>query len=394
MQRMSEARKETVLIVHGGGPTAVMNASLYGAVMEARQNKSVGRILAAKNGTGGLLREEFIDLTDVPEDRLRLLVKTPGSAIGTSRDQLEAPEYEAMVRILEKHQIGGVLMNGGNGTMDTCGKLHRTCRALQKDILVMGIPKTMDNDLAITDHSPGYGSAARYIAQSTRELAADIKGLPIHVVVLEVSGRNAGWVAAASALAADGNAPGPDLIYLPERTFDEERFIQDVSRLLKVKKGILVVASEGLKDKEGKPIVEPLFQVGRSTYFGDVGTHLANVVIRRLGYKARGEKPGLLGRCSVQLRSKVDLEEAELSGTLACRALLQGKTGKMVGFRRVSTQPYKVVPLLIDIDEVMMHEKKLPDAYINAEGNGVTQQFTDWARPLIGEGLGEMISFN
>ena len=170
----------------------------------------------------------------------------------------------------------------------------------------MGIPKTMDNDLAITDHSPGYGSAARYIAQSTRELAADIKGLPIHVVVLEVSGRNAGWVAAASALAADGNAPGPDLIYLPERTFDEERFIQDVSRLLKVKKGILVVASEGLKDKEGKPIVEPLFQVGRSTYFGDVGTHLANVVIRRLGYKARGEKPGLLGRCSVQLRSKVD----------------------------------------------------------------------------------------
>ena len=365
---MSEARKETVLIVHGGGPTAVMNASLYGAVMEARQNKSVGRILAAKNGTGGLLREEFIDLTDVPEDRLRLLVKTPGSAIGTSRDQLEAPEYEAMVRILEKNQIGGVLMNGGNGTMDTCGKLHKTCRALQKDILVMGIPKTMDNDLAITDHSPGYGSAARYIAQSTRELAADIKGLPIHVVVLEVSGRNAGWVAAASALAADGNAPGPDLIYLPERTFDEERFIQDVSRLLKVKKGILVVASEGLKDKDGKPIVEPLFQAGRSTYFGDVGTHLANVVIRRLGYKA--------------------------SGTLACRALLQGKTGKMVGFRRVSTQPYKVVPLLIDIDEVMMHEKKLPDAYINAEGNGVTQQFTDWARPLIGEGLGEMISFN
>jgi 6-phosphofructokinase len=386
--------KENLLIVHGGGPTAVINASLYGAVEEARRSGQVGRILAAKNGTGGLLKEEFIDLTDVPEEKLRLLLQTPGSAIGTSRDQLEQPEYEAMARILEKHDIHKVLMNGGNGTMDTCGKLYKTCKAMGNDILVMGIPKTMDNDLAITDHAPGYGSAARYVAESTKELVQDVKGLPIHVVVLEVSGRNAGWITAASALAADGNGEGPDLIYLPERPFDEDRFISDVKRLLEKKKGIVVVASEGLKDKDGNPIVEPIFKVGRSTYFGDVGTHLANVVIRRLGYKARGEKPGLLGRCSILMQSTVDREEARLAGELACQALLRGETGKMVGFKRISTEPYQVEPILIDIDEVMLHEKTLPDEFINADGNGVTEAFKTWARPLIGQGLDEMISFN
>lgn len=385
---------ENILIVHGGGPTAVINASLYGAVTEAKKHRELEHIYAAKNGTGGLLREEFIELSKIPQEELALLLQTPGSAIGTSRDQLEQEEYDRMADILQKRNIRYVLFNGGNGTMDTCGKLYRTCKGRGFDVCVMGIPKTMDNDIAITDHSPGFGSAARYIAQSVKEVCADVRGLPIHVVVIEASGRNAGWITAASALADDGDGNGPDLIYLPERPFDEDKYIEDVERLLKRKSGIVVVASEGLRDADGKPIVPPVFQVGRATYFGDVSAHLANLVIRRLGYKARGEKPGLLGRASMTLQSEVDRDEAILAGRLACAKVLKGTSGKMVAFRRVSVKPYEMEPFLVDIDEVMMHERTMPDAYINEEGNGVTEAFKEWCRPLIGGELPRMTAFN
>ena len=385
---------ENLLIMHGGGPTAVINASLYGAIRAAKQHGGLDHIYAAKNGTGGLLREELIELEHIPEKKLALLLQTPGSAIGTSRDQLEQEEYDRMVEVLQKYNIKYVLMNGGNGTMDTCGKLYKTCMQKGLDIKVMGIPKTMDNDIAITDHSPGFGSAAKYIAQSVKEVCADVKGLPIHVVVIEASGRNAGWITAASAMAADKDGVGPDLIYLPERPFDEDKYIEDIKRLLEKKKGIVVVASEGLKNADGQPIVEPIFKVGRATYFGDVSAHLANLVIKRLGYKARSEKPGLLGRASIPLQSSVDREEAELAGKLACEAVLNGTAGKMVAFRRVSTSPYKMEPFLVDIDEVMMYERTMPDEYINEEGNGVTEAFREWCRPLLGDELPEMISFN
>lgn len=386
--------EENILIVHGGGPTAVINASLYGAIMEAKKYSQIDHIYAAKNGTGGLMKEELIEMEKVPEEQLKLLLQTPGSAIGTSRDALEQPEYEKMVEVLKKKNIKYVLFNGGNGTMDTCGKLYKICQDQGLDIKVMGIPKTMDNDIAITDHSPGFGSAARYLAQSVKEVCADVKGLPIHVVVIEASGRNAGWITAASAMAMDEDGIGPDLIYLPERPFDEEQYIQDVKKLLEKKSGIVVVASEGLKDKEGNTIVEPVFQTERATYFGDVSAHLANLVIKKLGYKARSEKPGLLGRASIPLQSKVDREEAELAGKLACEAVLRGESGKMVAFRRVSTEPYVMEPFLVDIDEVMMYERTVPDEYINEEGNGVTEAFKEWCRPLIGEDLPNMISFN
>ena len=330
--------KKNLLVIHGGGPTAVINSSLYGAGMEARQSGKVDRILAARYGTGGLMKEEFIDLTDVSEERLSALRETPGSAIGTSRDQLEEAEYERMTEVCVKHNIGYILFNGGNGTMDTCGKMFRMCEKKGLDIKVMGIPKTTDNDIAVTDHSPGFGSAARFIAQSTKELIADVRGLAIHVVVLEASGRNAGWITAASAMAEDEDGLKPDLIYLPEIPFDEDKYIRDIEELLKTKTGIVVVASEGLKDKDGNPVVKPIFKVGRSTYFGDVSAHLANLVIQRLGYKARGEKPGLLGRASIPLQSITDREEAEEAGRAACRAVLAGESGKMAAFRRISTE--------------------------------------------------------
>ena len=385
---------DNILIVHGGGPTSVINASLYGAVKEAKKYKEIDHIYAARNGTGGLMREELIELEKVPDEKLELLLNTPGSAIGTSRDQIEQAEYDRMIEVLLKKNIKYVLFNGGNGSMDTCGKLYKNCQARGLDIRVMGIPKTHDNDIAITDHSPGYGSIARYMAQSVKEVAADVKGLPIHVVVVEALGRNAGWTTAASALADDGDGVGPDLIYLPERPFDEEKFLDDVKKLLEKKSGIVVVTSEGLRDKDGKPIVEPIFQVGRATYFGDVSQHLANLVIKKLGYKARGEKPGLVGRAAAHEQSPVDREEAVLAGKMACEAIMNGESGKMVAFERVSTEPYVMKPFLVDIDKVMMYERTMPDEFINEEGNGVTEAFKEWCRPLIGGKLPKMISFN
>lgn len=384
---------ENLLIVHGGGPTAVMNGSLYGAIKEAKKSDKIGHIYGANNGTGGFLKKDFLELENVPEEKLKLLLQTPGTAIGTSRDPIEQEHYAKMADILEEENIKYVLFNGGNGTMDTCGKLHKTCQKRGLDVKVMGIPKTTDNDIAVTDHSPGFGSAARYMAACTQELAADVRSLPIHVVVMEASGRNAGWITASSALAGE-KGYAPDLIYLPERAFDEDKFIEDVKKLLEKKSGILVVASEGLTDKEGKPIVKPVFKTERATYFGDVSSHLANLVIQKLGYKARGEKPGLLGRASIFMQSQVDIEEAQMAGELACRAALDGESGKMVAFSRVSENPYEMKPFLVDIDEVMMYERKMPDEFINEEGNGVTQAFLDWCRPLIGEELPDMISFN
>ena len=384
---------ENLLIVHGGGPTAVMNGSLYGAIKEAKKSDEIGHIYGANNGTGGFLKKDFLELENIPEEKLKLLLQTPGTAIGTSRDPIEQEHYEKMADILEEENIKYVLFNGGNGTMDTCGKLHKTCQKRNLDVKVMGIPKTTDNDIAVTDHSPGFGSAAKYMAACTQELAADVRSLPIHVVVMEASGRNAGWITAASALAGE-KGYAPDLIYLPERAFDEDKFIEDIKKLLEKKSGILVVASEGLTDKEGKPIVKPVFKTERATYFGDVSSHLANLVIQKLGYKARGEKPGLLGRASIFMQSQVDIEEAQMAGELACRAALDGESGKMVAFSRVSENPYEMKPFLVDIDEVMMYERKMPDEFINEEGNGVTQAFLDWCRPLIGGELPDMISFN
>ena len=384
---------ENLLIVHGGGPTAVMNGSLYGAIKEAKKSDKIGHIYGANNGTGGFLKKDFLELENIAEEKLKLLLQTPGTAIGTSRDPIEQEHYEKMADILEEENIKYVLFNGGNGTMDTCGKLHKTCQKRNLDVKVMGIPKTTDNDIAVTDHSPGFGSAAKYMAACTQELAADVRSLPIHVVVMEASGRNAGWITAASALAGE-KGYAPDLIYLPERAFDEDKFIEDIKKLLEKKSGILVVASEGLTDKEAKPIVKPVFKTERATYFGDVSSHLANLVIQKLGYKARGEKPGLLGRASIFMQSQVDIEEAQMAGELACRAALDGESGKMVAFSRVSENPYEMKPFLVDIDEVMMYERKMPDEFINEEGNGVTQAFLDWCRPLIGEELPDMISFN
>lgn len=376
-----------VLVVHGGGPTAVINASLYGVVKEAKNHEEIERVYAAIGGTEGILKERFLDLLTLPEEKLDLLLQTPATSIGSSRYGLEQEDYEAMREIFKRYQIRYVLLNGGNGTMDTCGKLYEVCRS--EDIRVTGIPKTIDNDIAITDHTPGYPSAARYIAVSAAEVGADVRSLPIHVCVMEAMGRNAGWITAASALARREPGDAPHLIYLPERPFHEEEFLEDVKKLYEEKGGVVVVVSEGLKNEAGEPIVPPIFKSGRATYYGDVSAHLANLVIKRLGIKARSEKPGLCGRASVALQSPVDREEAVLAGEEALRAAVRGESGVMVGFVRDETADgsYHMHTVTIPISQVMLYEKTMPEGYINERGNDVTREFIDWCRPLMGPEL-------
>lgn len=382
-----------LLVVHGGGPTAVINASLYGAVDEALGTPGVGRVLGALGGMGGITDGNLVDFGQVPREKLDLLPFSPSSAIGTSRKPLEDEDYRELARALDRQGIRWLLCTGGNGTMDTCGRIWRACREEGVPIDVVGIPKTMDNDIAVTDHAPGFASAARYMAATTSAICCDVRGLPIHIVIVEAMGRNAGWVTAASCFADESGTGGPDLIYLPERDFDERAFLDDAQRLIDEKGSGVVVVSEGLHAADGTPVAPPLMTVGRATYFGDVSAHLAKLVISELGYKARSEKPGLIGRASIAWQSPVDREEAIDCGREATRAVLEGDSGKMVGIERMSSEPYEARLIRIPIEQVMLDERTMPDEYINERGNGVTDAFRSWCRPLLGPALPRFASF-
>ena len=378
---------ENVLIVHGGGPTAVINSSLYGVIEEAKKIGKFDKVYAAIGGSEGILKECFLNLLAFPEEKLKLLLETPATAIGSSRYALDQEDYEAMVGIFKKYEIKYVLLNGGNGTMDMCGRIYEVCK--DKDIRVIGIPKTIDNDIAITDHAPGFGSAARYIAATTAEVGVDVKALPIHVCIIEAMGRNAGWITAASALARKKPGDAPHLIYLPERAFNEEEFLEDVKQLHKEKGGVVVVVSEGLKNEAGEPVVPPIFKTERATYYGDVSAYLAELVIKKLGIKARSEKPGICGRASIAWQSPVDRDEAVLAGREALKAAVAGQSGVMVGFIRdeeaeKTNGVYRMHTEMIPIKEVMMYERTIPKSYLNERGNDVTEEFIRWCRPLIG----------
>ena len=381
-----------LLIIHGGGPTCVLNASTYGVIREAQKHpEKIGGVFGCMGGVGGLLNRNFRRLDSLAQEKLERLKYTPGTVIGSSRYPLAADDYARLADVLQEEGFSYVLMSGGNGTMDTCGRLHRACAP--KGILAGGVPKTIDNDISVTDHSPGFGSAARYIAGAVRAIGEDVKSLPIHVCIVEAMGRNAGWIAAASALARKDSGDAPHLIYLPERPFDEEAFLRDVKALHERQGGVVVVVSEGLKNRDGQPIVPPLFQTGRAVYYGDVSAYLAELVIRRLGVKARSEKPGLLGRAQTEMQSFVDRNEAVEAGAEAVRVLLDGQSGFMTGFKRVSTEPYRVRLIRIPLEDVTLAERTLPPEYIAPSGHDVTNAFLLWARPLLGDDFPEYFSW-
>jgi len=384
--------KGNLLIAHGGGPTAVINASLKGVIEEAKKYKDIDRILGARYGAEGVLKEEFIDLGVQPQALVDLLPFSPASAIGSCRRKLTEQDYSVILNVFKKYNIRYFFYNGGNDSMDTCLKIANI--AGDYDIKVIGIPKTIDNDLEYTDHCPGFGSAARYVAVSTLELYQDVVALPIHVIILEVMGRNSGWLAAASTLGKRKETDPPHLVYVPERPFIEEEFFEDVKYWNSKVKGVLIVASEGLVGPDGNSLTDTGIVDGFGHKIpGGVAQHLSNLLVAKLRMKSRSEKPGLLGRVSVALQSPIDREEAIATGSFGVKSAVEGKSGYMVVIKRVSNNPYKTQLELVPLDKVANVERKFPLNWINSNGNGITPEFRDYCLPLIGEPLPSHVSF-
>jgi 6-phosphofructokinase len=379
-----------LLIAHGGGPTPVINASLRGVIEAARRHPEILNIYGARYGVAGLLNEELIDLGQESQQKVDGLSYTPASALGSCRKKLKEEDYPHVLEILKKYNIRYFFYNGGNDSMDTCQKIAALAGGY--DIRVIGIPKTIDNDLEYTDHSPGFGSAARYAAISARELWFDVASLPIHVCILELMGRNAGWLTAASVLGKKSEEDGPQLVYLPERPFIEEEFLEDVRALHSRGRGVLVAVSEGLKDQNGKPLSDTGIVDGFGHIVpGGVAQHLSAVVMEKLGIKSRSEKPGLLGRTSVLMQSAIDREEAEAVGKYAVKAAVEGKSGYMVAIKRIAVNPYRFQLELAPLEQVANAERKFPLDWINQRGNGIKQEFSDYALPLIGDPLPDFV---
>jgi 6-phosphofructokinase 1 len=384
-----------LVVAHGGGPTAVINSSLYGVITEAKKYPSIKGIYAARYGIEGVLSENFVDLARESDKNIELLPHTPSSAIGSCRRKLTEDDYIKLVEVFKKYNIRYFFYNGGNDSMDTCNKVANLSKQAGYEMRVIGIPKTIDNDLACTDHCPGFGSAARFIAINAMDLAREVQALPAHVLILETMGRNAGWLAASAVFAKRNEESCPQLIYLPEIPFNEEKFLEDVNQWNKRTKGLLVVVSEGLADEKGEMIAN----LGTTDDFGHktpggVAQVLADSIMKNLKIKARAEKPGLVGRASYITQSRIDREEAIGVGRFAVKSAIEGKTGYMVSINRTSNTPYQSDFSLVELDKVANFERKFPLEWINEEGNGIKKEFIDYGLPLLGDPLPEYAAFD
>ena len=375
--------KGNMLIAHGGGPTPVINSSLLGAVREAKLHGEIETIYGARFGAEGILAGDLIDLGKFADEDLALLAKTPASALGSCRRKLTDADYPAVLECFKKFNIRYFFYNGGNDSMDTCNKIYNLSVETGYELRVIGIPKTIDNDLDVTDHRPGFGSAAKYAAVSALELAQDASALPIHVVVMEMMGRNAGWITAASALYAD-LMPCEHLVYLPEVAFDKEKFLAAVKEKWAKGRGLLVTISEGIHYADGSPVADSGVVDGFGHKVpGGAAQALSDMIMQETGLKSRSEKPGLLGRVSVALMSEIDQKEAEEAGACAVRSAVEGQTGFMVGFE-TTRNPYSSKTILIPLEKVANAEKKFPLEWIGEDGASIKPEFKAYCEPLLG----------
>ena len=381
---------KNLLVGQSGGPTAAINATLAGVISAGIKSDKIGTVYGAVNGIKGVLGENFLNLSEIyatPEN-IDILKQTPSAYLGSCRYKLSKTDEEInkIADILEKHDIGYFCYIGGNDSMDTVYRLKDICA--KKGIMVMGVPKTIDNDLMGTDHCPGFGSAAKYIATTIAEIARDAYVYDIEsVAIVEIMGRNAGWLTAAASLARLSGMSAPDLIYLPEVAFDTEKFLKDVEAKVKEKTSVIVAVSEGIKDKDGNYIAdqgsifkEDLF--GHSQ-LGGVGKALETLVKNTLKIKVRSIELNTPQRCAAHLTSKTDIEESALIGATAVEYALNGESGMMICYNRVYDNPYKIEIGCTDISKVANAEKKIPGEFISPEGNDVTEAFVNYVRPLI-----------
>ena len=383
-----------LLIIQGGGPTPVFNVSLAAVIEEAIHSKRIGKVFGAKFGASSFAQGDFIDLSDTTPRDLESLRQSPGAALGSTRYKPSTDDLNRMVQHLRRADIQYVVWIGGNGTMRGAEMLGTFCRDGKQDLQVIGVPKTVDNDVACTDRCPGYGSAARYVAQTTRDLGMDVRSLPQPVSIYETMGRSVGWLAAASVLAKREDGDAPHLVYLPERPFSMDAFLSDVDRLVARQGWVVVVASEGIRYQDGTLV----HQTANSSQAdalnrpltGGVGEFLAGVLARQLKVRCRSEKPGLIGRASMLHTSPRDVADADLVGRSAVRALLAGHSGEMVALTPVQSgeeASHKMVPLC----DVAGIDRPIPANWLAESSLSVNADFLNYLRPLIG-GLQDYLS--
>lgn len=389
--------KGNVIVGQSGGPTAVINSSLAG-VYRTAIDRGAKRVYGMLYGIQGLLDEQYVDLSKYIKSDLdvEILKRTPSAFLGTCRYKLpdihENQEiYQKIFQILEKLNIECFIYIGGNDSMDTIKKLSDYAILTGQKQKFVGVPKTIDNDLALTDHTPGFGSAAKYIATSTKEVIRDGLGFSYKkklVTIIEIMGRNAGWLTGASALSKGEDCDGPDLIYLPELPFDVDKFIVKVKKLLEKKDVVVVAVSEGIKTKDGKYVSELSDAVDYVDAFGHKqltgsASYLANLVNREVGCKTRAVEFSTLQRSAAHLASRVDVNEAFMVGGAAVKAADEGDSGKMVVIDRVSDDPYQCATGIYDVHKIANGEKLVPREWITKDGTYVTEEFVDYVRPLI-----------
>ena len=389
-----ECLKGACVIGQSGGPTSVFNASALGVIETALKNEYITKVLAAENGLSGILEDRLFDCGLEDPAELSKLKTTPGSALGSCRHRLpewteNEDNYLKILKTFKKHNIRYFFYNGGNDSMDTCEKVSRYLAAKNYPCRVIGVPKTIDNDLCGTDHCPGFGSAAKYIAACTAELSREAYTYESGtVLILEIMGRNAGWLTAASSLASV-IGEGPDLVYLPEVPFSPERFLHDIAEKLKTQKSVICAVAEGVKTEDGKYVTDGGVLHGATDVFGHtqmggLAAQLAAYVKNSLHIKTRGIEFSLLQRCAAHCASLTDIEEAYLAGKTAVEAAVSGVTGKMVGFaRKRDAEGYVCDTVLSDLSLAANAENTVPPEWINESHNGLNEQFINYALPLI-----------
>ncbi|HIX14399.1 MAG TPA: 6-phosphofructokinase [Candidatus Hungatella pullicola] len=385
--------KKNAIVGQSGGPTAVINASLYGVIKESMAREEIDRVYGMIHGIEGFMSGNYMELTEgLTSEEQELLKLTPSAYLGSCRyklpDDLSSPFYPALFEKFRALNIGYFFYIGGNDSMDTVSKLSRYAEHQGSSIRFIGIPKTIDNDLIETDHTPGYGSAAKYVADTVREIVLDSSVYQQKsVTIIELMGRHAGWLTAASALARKFKGDNPLLIYLPEASFDFQQFASDVEKALAKNSSVVICISEGISDSQGKFICEYADEARVDTFGHKMltgsGKMLENFVRDRFGVKVRSIELNVNQRCSGMLASKTDIEEAVEAGAQGVRAALRGLTGIMVAFRRLSSQPYEMECIGVDVNQVCNREKLFPLSWITEDGTDVTEEFIQYALPLI-----------
>ena len=378
-----------LVMAQSGGPTAVINSSICGVIQEALKHDEFEGIYGAVNGIMGILHENLIDLKKESPKQIERLRRTPSSALGSCRRKLDETDLERVIDVFKAHNIRYFLYNGGNDSMDTANKVSKMATDAGYEMRVMGIPKTVDNDLVETDHCPGFGSVARWIAVAMRDAGRDTEAIAntsTSIKLIETMGRDSGWIAGSTVLAKEDPDDAPHLIYLPEVGFDVDTFLNDVQKVYDRLGLVLISVSEGLRDKNGDIIVKSstVDAFGHVQLEG-VGDYLAGVIKEKLGIKARCDKPGTVQRVSILGASQSDLEEAYLVGQMAVKSAIEGKNGYMVSLVRESDEPYSCTTGLAPLDNVANAKKIVPADFMTPEGNFVNEKFIRYVKPLAGE---------